>query len=78
MNRKNFLSSIVPLTASFSAIASWKKEPGKSLAIFGDDKVAPVPPYLKKGDVIGITCPSGYITLEDIQPAVNKIERVGI
>lgn len=76
MNRKKFLSSVVPLAASVSAIAG-KREPGKSLAIFGDDKVAPVPPYLKKGDVIGITCPSGYITLEDIQPAVNKMNAWG-
>lgn len=36
-----------------------------------------IPPYLKKGDVIGITCPSGYIPEKDIQPAVQQIESWG-
>ena len=42
------------------------------------EKFAPViPPYLKPGDTIGITCPAGFITLEDIQPAVLKMEEWG-
>lgn len=36
-----------------------------------------LPPYLKPGDTIGITCPSGYITTEDIQPAVEQIQSWG-
>ena len=36
-----------------------------------------LPPYLKQGDTIGITCPSGYITAEDIQPAVEQIQGWG-
>lgn len=36
-----------------------------------------MPPYLKKGDTIGIACPAGYISLEDIQPAVSKIKEWG-
>lgn len=36
-----------------------------------------LPPYLKPGDTIGITCPSGYITAEDIQPAVEQIQGWG-
>jgi muramoyltetrapeptide carboxypeptidase len=77
MNRKNFLSSIVPITASVSAITKGGHNIAKSFAIFDDDKVGNIPPNLKKGDVIGITCPSGYITLEDIQPAVNKMKEWG-
>jgi muramoyltetrapeptide carboxypeptidase len=77
MNRKNFLSSIVPITASFSAIAKGKKGIDTNLAIFEDEKIGQIPPYLKRGDVIGITCPSGYITLEDIQPAVEKMKEWG-
>ena len=77
MNRKNFLSSIVPLAASVSAIAKGNIDLNKSSSIFEDDKIRKVPPYLKPGDVIGITCPSGYITLEDVQPAIDKMKEWG-
>ncbi len=36
-----------------------------------------VPPYLRPGDTIGITCPAGDITLKEIQPAVQLIESWG-
>lgn len=68
MNRKDFLSSVIPLTAVATAVAGKKDEPEHSKKI---------PPYLKPGDVIGITCPSGYISLEDVQPAVNKMKEWG-
>lgn len=69
MNRKDFLS-VVPLVSVASAFAGKKNylEEGSSKKI---------PPYLKPGDVIGITCPSGFITLEDVQPAVNKMKEWG-
>ena len=35
------------------------------------------PPYLKEGDIIGITAPAGFITLEEIQPALQLIETWG-
>lgn len=35
------------------------------------------PPYLKKGDTIGITCPSGYIMEVEIQPAIEKLKEWG-
>ena len=35
------------------------------------------PPYLKNGDVIGITAPAGFITHEEIQPAVQLMENWG-
>lgn len=35
------------------------------------------PPALKTGDLIGITAPAGYITQEEIQSAVKKIESWG-
>ena len=70
MNRKYFISSIIPLGATLSAIAGQKN-------IEEPDAPLKTPPYLKKGDVIGITCPAGYITLEEIQPAINKIKDWG-
>jgi len=77
MDRKNFLSSFIPLTASFSAIAKGKQNADKNFPIFDEDKTGKIPPYLKRGDVIGIACPSGYITMEDIQPAVDKMKEWG-
>ncbi len=35
------------------------------------------PPYLKKGAIIGITAPAGYISVEEIQPAIKQIESWG-
>lgn len=70
MNRKHFLSSLIPLGAVLTAAGSntFVEEPDMPLKI---------PPYLKKGDTIGITCPAGFITAEDIQPAVNKMQEWG-
>lgn len=36
-----------------------------------------IPPYLKKGDLIGITSPAGFINTEAIQPAVKQMESWG-
>lgn len=77
MNRKNFISSVVPLAASVSAVAKGRGDVNKSFAMFEEDKVNTIPPYLKPGDVIGITCPSGYISFEEIQPAVDKLKEWG-
>ncbi len=67
MNRKDFLSSVIPLAAS--PIAFHNKR--------GAEFIKQIPPYLKKGDLIGITCPSGYISLEECQPAIRKMKEWG-
>lgn len=41
------------------------------------EKSSTIPPYLKSGDIIGISCPAGNITLQDIQPAIEQIEGWG-
>ncbi len=71
MKRKDFLSSIVPLGATLSSMAAGKMD--------AEDPDTPtiIPPYLKKGDTIGITCPAGFITATDIQSAVNKLKEWG-
>ncbi len=72
MNRKKFLSAIA--TAPILLL------PGVSMAnevTPGAKKKIVIPPYLKAGDTIGITCPSGYITAEDILPAVEQIQSWG-
>lgn len=69
MNRKDFLSAVVPLATVGSAVASAKK--------INDEESLKTPAYLKEGSIIGITCPSGFITREEIQPAVSKLEEWG-
>jgi muramoyltetrapeptide carboxypeptidase len=76
MNRKNFLSSVIPLTASFTAIAKGQPGAGTKPAEFEEGCIK-IPPYLKPGDTIGITCPSGYISPEDLLPAVDKMKEWG-
>ena len=70
MKRKDFLSSVLPLAATFTSAA-------KGELLIEPDKPVSIPPYLKKGDTVGICCPAGYITLEDIQPAVLKLKEWG-
>lgn len=68
MNRKRFLSSfLAPLAVA----------PVKGLRVFADgdeDSLAAIlPRYLKPGDTIGITCPAGSITQQEIQPAMLQM-----
>ena len=70
MNRKNFLSSIVPLAASISSMAK-----GKDIDM--PNELSVQPPFLKEGDCIGIVSPAGYISQTDIQPAIDKITEWG-
>jgi len=71
MNRKNFISSVLPLGALFVDIAA-----GKPVSNEPDTPVK-IPAYLKKGDVIGICCVAGYITLADTQSCINKLQGWG-
>ncbi len=72
MQRKNFIQSILPLTAlltqSTGTLAQQTAIPTKPLTI---------PNYLQPGDCIGITCPAGYLTLDEVQPAVSKLTEWG-
>jgi muramoyltetrapeptide carboxypeptidase len=70
MNRKHFLSSVIPLAAVFTSTAG-------TTTIDEQDIFLKIPSYLKKGDIIGITCPAGFITAEDIQPAITKLKEWG-
>ena len=70
MNRKDFLSAVVPLATITSAFTHHKiaEDPDRSKKI---------PAYLKKGDLIGITCPSGHISLDECKSAINKMQEWG-
>jgi muramoyltetrapeptide carboxypeptidase len=75
MNRKHFLGSAMTLLAA-SAVS------GKSLIESNsnkeeDERSCILPPNLKEGDIIGITSPAGSISVEDIQPAIQKLQSWG-
>lgn len=69
MNRKNFLSSIVVTTTAVPFIGTGKQH------LFKDNPI--IPSYLKPGDIIGITCPAGYTTKEEILPSILQMESWG-
>ena len=68
MKRKDFLSTIIPLGAALTSITESKIVAAEAVTN---------PPYLKQGDVIGICCPAGFITLPEILPALIKIKEWG-
>ena len=70
MNRKDFLSAVVP----FAAVATTFAQPSTSLPQTPPKKA---PPYLKKGDTIGLTCPSGFISASECQAAITKMQEWG-
>jgi len=70
MKRKDFLASVFPLAAIPAAFP-------KAMRIDHSLVSYKIPPYLNSGDVIGITCPSGYISMEECLPAINKMEEWG-
>lgn len=71
MNRKHFLSFFIAagLTATVRG--------GTSVVSELSGTPFRIPPYLKQGDTIGITSPASFISLEDIQPALQLIRSWG-
>ncbi|MDI9365694.1 MAG: LD-carboxypeptidase [Flavobacterium sp.] len=75
MNRKHFLSTLLPATIAANAMAQTKPHKNHQSQIANPKLI--IPPYLKPGDTIGITSPAGYISLQDIEPAVVQITSWG-
>ena len=73
MNRKKFLASASTILAAASLPVLHATNPNTE-----DEEVnATSPLFLKNGDTIGITAPAGYITIEEIQPAIIQMESWG-
>jgi muramoyltetrapeptide carboxypeptidase len=70
MNRKDFLSAVIPLATATTAFP-------KTLISNKKNSSKKIPPYLNKGDLIGITCPSGHINMEECTAAINKMKEWG-
>ena len=76
MNRKNFLSSLLTIGVTGPVLAATGSEKKPSVK-HNDPLPLIIPPFLKSGDTIGITCPAGDITAKEIEPAVQLIESWG-
>lgn len=70
MNRKHFVSSLL---AAGVTLPHWSRLAGSE----DPGRIIRIPPYLKTGDTIGITCPAGWISPEEIQPSVQQMENWG-
>ena len=67
MDRQSFLKASLGIGGSLSMLSTEAFSEGSGI----------IPPYLKPGDIIGITAPAGWISIEDIQPAKERIENMG-
>ncbi|WP_143305034.1 S66 peptidase family protein [Chitinophaga vietnamensis] len=73
MNRKHFLSAMLTAGAALPALQTLA-----GIDLQTTPAPAPViPPYLKPGDIIGITCPAGYIQRDEIAPAIRIMQSWG-
>jgi muramoyltetrapeptide carboxypeptidase len=79
MERKKFIGSL--LASAGLPLLGFGQTAGYDEAAFvqpGYHGGSRIPPYLKPGDTIGITCPAGFIVAEDIAPAVQQLEAWGL
>ena len=75
MNRKYFLGTFF---SSMITPSLFGKSKFKNIDFINDELlIAQQPPYLKNGDIIAIVSPAGYISLEDVQPSIKKLEEWG-
>jgi muramoyltetrapeptide carboxypeptidase len=77
MNRKNFLSSLLTMGAAGPLLAASSPDGSTFAPALATSVPLTIPPYLRPGDTIGITCPAGNITAKEILPAVQQIEDWG-
>jgi muramoyltetrapeptide carboxypeptidase len=71
MQRKHFLGSILASAVAIPSLGNFSNTEEEKI------KLPARPNYLKQGDIIGITSPAGYITHDEIQSAVKKLEEWG-
>jgi muramoyltetrapeptide carboxypeptidase len=74
MKRKRFLGSL--LGSPLLAATTLQADHGPKTGILNELPWR-IPPYLKPGDTIGITCPAGFMTLAEIQPAAETLKSWG-
>lgn len=72
MNRKSFLRSFVSATAGVVLTRNLAAAPAKVVL------PSNVPPYLKPGDTIAVTCPAGAVDSSDLRSCGKVFENWGI
>lgn len=78
MERKKFIRSLALAGASLQVFP--KLNSAKFVDELSQDKISNlnpgtiIPPYLKPGNTIGITAPAGFITMEEMQPALIEMQ----
>ncbi|MGI4022394.1 MAG: S66 peptidase family protein [Janthinobacterium lividum] len=72
MQRKHFISALLPAAFTLASAKSWA-----NTIYFSSHRSLKIPPYLQPGDTIGITCPASFISLEEVQPAVALMQSWG-
>lgn len=75
MDRKKFIRAVLPLTAAVTTLG--QTQAAGKLEWVPVENGARQPAFLREGDIVGITCPAGFVTPEEIQPAVRKLEEWG-
>ena len=78
MNRKDFLHGLLPLAAALPLVGAAVPRVGAEAAAVlsaagADPSPITLPPYLKTGDTVGITCGSGPIDPKEIQPSIEVL-----
>ena len=71
MNRKKFLSSFIAAASVMPIFKSF----GNSIE--SETSSVKIPPYLNRGDWVGITSPAGFITTEQVQPSILQMQSWG-
>lgn len=78
MERKKFIRSIAfagaafhvfPKNSTAKIVDEFSKDQPKSLRLGST-----IPPYLQAGNTMGITAPAGFITMEEMQPALIEMQ----
>ena len=73
MKRKQFLGACLAMGIPMLSPATVLKKTSDPFV----EQDLHIPPFLKPGDTIGITSPAGFINLEDIQPAILRMQQWG-
>lgn len=74
MDRKHFLTTLASTGFGLPVLGRLHKAAG---ALQQAEGAQLIPPCLKRGNTIGITCPAGHITLDEIKPAIRIMESWG-
>lgn len=78
MNRKAFLRSFLPLTIGAMASRKLLAAPINSPLYTDFITSAAMPPYLKEGNTVGITCPAGFVETNNLQSCFKTLRKWGL